>query len=156
MAHIDILYDLAFLLMDLEHVGLRLFANIVLNRYLDITRDDGGLAALPLYLAVRAAVRAHVGAATAASLSAADEAGAQSDEARRYVDLALGYLEPRPPRLVAVGGLSGSGKSRTAREVAPSLDWRPAPGWSAATSSASARPESTPLLGWDRKAIRLS
>jgi len=125
MAHIDTLYDLAFLLMDLEHLGLRPFANVVLNRYLDITEDDGGLAALPLYLAVRAAVRAHVGAAMAASLSAADEASAQSGEARRYLDLALGYLEPRPPRLVAVGGLSGSGKSRTAREVAPFIGLAP-------------------------------
>ena len=119
MAQIDILYDLAFVLMDLEHLGLRSLANIVLNRYLDITGDDGGLAALPLFLSVRAAVRAHVGATAAANLSAADEAGAQGDEARRYLDLALAYLEPRPPRLVAIGGLSGSGKSRTAREVAP-------------------------------------
>ena len=125
MAHIDTLYDLAFLLMDLEHLGLRSFANVVLNRYLDITGDDGGLAALPLFLGVRAAIRAHVGAATAASLSAADEAGAQIDVARRYLDLACAYLEPRPPRLVAVGGLSGSGKSRTAREVAPFIGLAP-------------------------------
>ncbi|MDP6884993.1 MAG: AAA family ATPase, partial [Rhodospirillales bacterium] len=125
MARIDTLYDLAFLLMDLEHLGLRIPANVVLNRYLDITADDDGLAALPLFCSVRAAVRAHVGAAAAASLSAAEEAGEQGAEASRYLDSAVAYLEPRPPRLVAIGGLSGSGKSRTARQVAPYVGLAP-------------------------------
>ena len=125
MAQIDTLYDLAFLLMDLDHLGLKSGANVVLNRYLDITGDDDGLAALPLFCSVRAAVRAHVGAAGAANLSTAEEAGEQGEEARRYLDRACAYLEPRPPRLIAIGGLSGSGKSRTAREVAPFVGLAP-------------------------------
>jgi aminoglycoside phosphotransferase family enzyme len=63
LASVDVLYDLAFLLMDLEHRGLTNFANLVLNRYLDLTGEDDGLAAMPLFLSLRAASRAHVTAA---------------------------------------------------------------------------------------------
>src|SRR4051812_29980447 len=62
----DVLYDLAFLLMDLVERGLKQAANVVLNRYLAETRRDGdldALAALPLFLSVRAAIRAKVTAA---------------------------------------------------------------------------------------------
>src|SRR5246127_816873 len=60
LARIDVLYDLAFLLMDLEHRGLGHFANRVFNRYLDRSGEDDGLAAMPLFLSLRAAIRAHV------------------------------------------------------------------------------------------------
>ena len=60
LASIDVLYDLAFLLMDLKHRGLTDFANIVLNRYLDLTDEDDGLPAMPLFLSLRAVIRAHV------------------------------------------------------------------------------------------------
>ena len=63
LASVDVLYDLAFLLMDLEHRGLAVFSNLVLNRYLDLTGEDDGLAAMPLFLSSRAAIRAHVAAA---------------------------------------------------------------------------------------------
>ena len=60
LASIDVLYDLAFLLMDLEFRGLGALANLVLNRYLDMSDEDDGLAALPLFLSLRAGIRAHV------------------------------------------------------------------------------------------------
>src|SRR5215472_2851214 len=56
LATVDVLYDLGFLLMDLEHRGLADFANRVLNRYLDLTGEDDGLAAMPLFLSSRAAI----------------------------------------------------------------------------------------------------
>ncbi|HMA56734.1 MAG TPA: phosphotransferase, partial [Pseudolabrys sp.] len=62
----DVLYDLAFLLMDLTERGLRPAANIVFNRYLAETRrvhDLDALAALPLFMSIRAAIRAKVTAA---------------------------------------------------------------------------------------------
>ena len=62
----DVLYDLAFLLMDLVERGLSPAANIVFNRYLVETRrisDLDTLAALPLFLSVRAAIRSKVTAA---------------------------------------------------------------------------------------------
>jgi uncharacterized protein len=116
LASVDILYDLAFLLMDLEHRGLCDFANLTLNRYLDLTGEDDGLAAMPLFLASRAAIRAHV-TATAGSTAKPELAA----EARSYLDLAVRYFQPRSCRLVAVGGLSGSGKSTLAAALAPSL-----------------------------------
>lgn len=118
---IDVLYDLAFLVMDLVHRDLGDLANLVLNRYLQRSEDYGGLAALPLFLSCRAAVRAHIGAAAADAQIDPAEADRLYDEARRYLDLGLGFLERSVPRLVAVGGLSGSGKTALARALAPTL-----------------------------------
>src|SRR5690606_22261576 len=60
LAGIDVSYDLAFLLMDLWHRGLEGLANLAANRWCDATGDEGGFALLPFFMAVRAAVRAHV------------------------------------------------------------------------------------------------
>jgi len=124
LASVDVLYDLAFLLMDLEHRGLADFANLVLNRYLDLTGEDDGLAAMPLFLSLRAAIRAHV---TAAGMERAAQPGAKPGmgaEARSYLDLSALLLQPGSCRLVAIGGLSGTGKSTLAAALAPSLGAR--------------------------------
>jgi aminoglycoside phosphotransferase family enzyme/predicted kinase len=115
-ATIDVLYDLAFLLMDLEHQGHAASANRVFNRYLDLTGEDEGLAAMPLFMSLRAAIRAHVTAV------AGDDA---VDDARHYLDEACGALQPAPARLIAIGGLSGTGKSTLAARLAPELGARP-------------------------------
>lgn len=116
IATVDVLYDLAFLLMDLWHSDLDGHANLVANRYLDLTDDEDGFALLPFFMAVRAAVRAHV---TATQIA---EGGAEDDDlvatARAYFDLANALLEPVQPCFVAIGGLSGSGKSTVAEALA--------------------------------------
>src|SRR5262245_9986440 len=119
----DVLYDLAFLLMDLVERGLKPAANVVFNRYLVETKrieDLDALAALPLFLSLRAAIRAKV---TAARLehAASDQAAAIAHSARSYFDFARQFIEPRPPCLVAIGGLSGTGKSALAHALAPEL-----------------------------------
>jgi len=119
----DVLYDLAFLLMDLWHRGLEEFANSVLNRYLDLTEEKDGLPALSFFMAVRAAVRAHVAAARLSS--AGPRRAAVREEARSYFALAQELLSPRPARLVAIGGLSGSGKSTVAAALAPQIGRAP-------------------------------
>jgi len=126
LARIDVLYDLAFLLMDLEHRKLGGLGNLVFNRYLDRTGDVGGLAALPLFMSMRAAIRAHVNVAARARQASAESAARTAEEARSYLSLALKLLRPRPRVLVAVGGLSGTGKSTLAQELAAGLG--PAPG----------------------------
>jgi uncharacterized protein len=118
IANVDVLYDLSFLLMDLEHRGLRRLAAIVFNRYLDRRDESDGLAALPLFLSIHAAIRAHVDAAKGRKETAA---GPLHGEAGAYLDLALRLLRPVPPSLVAIGGLSGTGKSTVAEALAPGL-----------------------------------
>ncbi len=128
-SEIDTLYDLAFLLMDLDFRGLRRQASFVFNRYLDATGDGvrlpGEFSVLPLFLSMRAAVRAHVDGTQAAMLSDPEMRAKRAGEAQRYLQMAIDYLEPAKPRLLAVGGLSGSGKSRMARELAPDIGVAP-------------------------------
>jgi predicted kinase len=124
----DVLYDLAFLLMDLTERGLGGAANIVFNRYLVATQrteDLDALSALPFYLSMRAAIRAKV---TAARLeqAKADEQPTIIRDAKKYFDWARHFIAPAPPMLVAVGGLSGTGKSVLARALAAEL--APPPG----------------------------
>jgi aminoglycoside phosphotransferase family enzyme/predicted kinase len=121
IASIDVLYDLAFLLMDLDHRGHRDLANLTLNRYLDLTAEDDGLAALPAFMALRAVIRAHVTATTAEHGWGSRDRAAAFAEARLYVDDAAAMLRSAPPRLIAIGGLSGSGKSSLAARIAPEL-----------------------------------
>lgn len=120
LSDIDIQYDLAFLLMDLDFRRRRDAAVRVLSAYLDEgLRHSGpdllaGLAALPLMMAVRAGVRTHVQAHSGDYQAASD-----------YLDAGLRHLSPPPPKLTAVGGLSGSGKSTFARLIAPGLGASP-------------------------------
>lgn len=116
---IDVLYDLAFLLMDLEFHGKRRLAAFLLNRYLDVGNDRAdAFDVLPIFMSMRAQVRAHVCAAMSRTQKTREDATGLADDAKAYLDLAGTYLEVTEPRLVAVGGLSGSGKSRLARELA--------------------------------------
>jgi len=126
IACIDTLFDLAFLLMDLEHRSLRGLGNVLFNRYLDRSNEAAGLAALPLLLSVRAGIRAKVAVAALHVQKDPAEHEHAADEARAYLDLALRLLQPASPRLVAIGGLSGSGKSTVAAGLAG--DFAPAPG----------------------------
>jgi hypothetical protein len=123
----DVLYDLAFLLMDLDEHGLRVEANRVLNRYLamrDELDDMHALAALPLFLSIRAALRAKVSAMGAPHLGP-DKRRAMEADARRFHAYAHDVLEPRDITLTVVGGLSGTGKSTVASALAPSIGRTP-------------------------------
>jgi predicted kinase len=127
LATTDILYDLAFLIMDLWERGFAEAANAVTNQYLRGSDESelAGLRAFPLMLSVRAAIRAKVVAASLANLEGAGQQEARA-EALRYFALAERCLRAAPPRLVAIGGLSGTGKTTIARALAPFLE--PLPG----------------------------
>lgn len=118
----DVFYDFAFLAMDLLHRGLTGQANVLQNSYLWKSRDFTGLATLPLFLSIRAAIRSMVAVQTMSGAVAGDIAR----DAQSYLEQAMDFLTPLPPRLVAVGGLSGSGKTTIAVRIAPSLG--PSPG----------------------------
>jgi len=107
----DVIYDIAFLLMDLRAQGLDALANRAMNAYWDAAgQADEALALLPLFMALRAAVR------MAVSVEAGDLA-----EASRYRAIGSRLLEVTHPRLVAIGGLSGTGKSTVARAIGGDL-----------------------------------
>jgi hypothetical protein len=115
----DVIYDLAFLLMDLWRRKLLRHANVVWNGYLMQTADFGGIPLLPLFLSCRAAVRAKT-SVTAAHLQADPERKIELQEtAKDYLTLAQRLLQPPPACLIAIGGVSGSGKSTLARALAP-------------------------------------
>ncbi len=121
LATTDVLYDLAFLLMDLWHRGFHDHANALYNRYLDMSEESSGLAALPLFLSMRAAIRAHV-IATQANLEPDETRRCEREEkAKSYLATALAFLQKSPPLLIAIGGLSGTGKSTLAAAIAPQI-----------------------------------
>jgi len=119
----DVFYDVAFLLMDLLERGLAPAANTVLNRYLAETRrieDLEALAMLPFFLSMRAAIRAKVTAMRMERTSKPEHA-AIARAACTYFDFARRAIAPPAPKFIAVGGLSGTGKSKLARALAPEV-----------------------------------
>lgn len=116
---VDVMYDIAFTVMDLESRGRRDLGNVFLNTYIEQTGDWEGLQVLPLYLSRQAYVRAKV---TSLML---DDASVSTDEkaqilqtAAHYYKLAWEYTKPRRGKLTLMSGLSGSGKSTVARYLA--------------------------------------
>ena len=114
LATIDIAYDLAFLLMDLDRRAGRDAANRVFSRIIARGGDIDMPAGLPLFLSLRAMIRAHV----------LKSSGRDADSAA-HLDAALAYLRPPPAALVAIGGLQGTGKSTLAYRLAPALGAAP-------------------------------
>ena len=124
LATIDVFYDLAFLLMDLCHRQMDQLAIDLLNAYLDRTEDDDGAALLPLFLAIRATIRAKIEGFEFGTSGSAADASVHRQAAVQYLDLAKDLLSVEPPSLIAIGGLSGTGKSTVARLLAHRLGRR--------------------------------
>ncbi len=127
IATIDVLYDLAFLLMDLWWHDEKVAANAVLNRYMLLRRDEeslNSLALLPLFLSTRAGVRALVTADLAHELPLGSSMKPRG-QALDWFRASLAFLKPEPPRLICIGGLSGTGKSTLAAALAPEIGAAP-------------------------------
>lgn len=116
---VDVMYDVAFTVMDLEARQRPDLSNIFLNTYVEQTGDWEGLQVLPLYLSRQAYVRAKVNSLLlddpAVGAAAQQEA---SVAATRYYQLAWAYTQPRAGQLLLMSGLSGAGKSTVARQLA--------------------------------------
>ena len=124
LATIDVFYDLAFLLMDLCHRGLEDRAIDLLSAYLDRTEDDDGTALMPLFLTIRATIRAKIEGFEIRTAGSSDEGVKHRANALAYLDLAADLLTAESPRLIAIGGFSGTGKSTVARLLAHKLGQR--------------------------------
>ncbi len=120
---IDVISDIAFLVMDLQDRQQDQLAQRFLNQYLEHTGDYAGVAVLPYYLFYRAMVRAKVDAIRAgqAGISRDEKAEAEKDLAG-YLELAQSYTGRVAPKLIITRGLSASGKTSITQTLLEQLD----------------------------------
>lgn len=119
---IDVMSEIAFLVMDLEDRQQGELAQHFLNRYLEITGDYIGLQVFLFYKVYRAMVRVKVAALRCAQEEATSDIFKQTWlELQQYINLAEEYIRPGTPCLIINFGLSGSGKSVGARLLAEKL-----------------------------------
>ncbi len=118
LSTIDVISEIAFLAMDLEHGGHRGLAWRFLNDYLSLTGDYDGLPLLRFYKIYRAMVRAKVTAIRHLQEKNQREKEKTLTEHRSYISTALAYTSPPPFGLILTSGASGSGKTTVARQLA--------------------------------------
>ncbi len=119
---IDVMSEIAFLMMDLSDKDEPAMANSFLDQYLTVTGDYDGLSILPFYLVYRALVRAKIDLLTSSGESITQHhTHSVTGDYQSYVDLALNYTRPPPAALYITHGLAGSGKSTLARTFAQEL-----------------------------------
>jgi uncharacterized protein len=119
---VDVMYDVAFVVMDLEVQGRLDLSYMFLNTYIEETGDWEGLQILPLYLIRQAYVRAKVTSFLLDEPEISEEAKAEAyQKAALYYQLAWRYTQKRQGQLILMSGLSGSGKSTVARYFARRL-----------------------------------
>lgn len=118
LSWIDVISEVAFLIMDLQHRQQHQLASRFLNSYLEITGDYAGLSILPFYLCYRALVRAKVNALRLAQkhLTAKEKENIINDF-ESYLELALTYTQKPTPKLIIMHGLSASGKSNVSQKL---------------------------------------
>ncbi|MDE2358570.1 MAG: AAA family ATPase [Betaproteobacteria bacterium] len=117
MRWIDVVSDIAFTVMDLQHRRRRDLAQRFLNAYLEHTGDYSGLAVLPYYLAYRAMVRAKVAGMRAAQMAPGEARSAALADCRTHVQLAKKETLQGPSAIVITRGLSGSGKTTLSQSL---------------------------------------
>jgi aminoglycoside phosphotransferase family enzyme/predicted kinase len=143
---IDVLYDLAFLLMDTRLHGHGELSNAVFNAYLDAAPETDGLRALPLFLALRAATRSYALAGSARRQGDAAQAVRTRAFAHRHIEAGLNFLRPHQPLLILLGGEPGSGRTGLAASLAAMAEPAPGARWLRFAPGEEVWPEATALL----------
>ena len=115
---IDVMSELAFLIMDLDDRGAPGMANRALNAYLHKSGDYGGILLLRFYQVYRAVVRAKI---ACIRVEQNDKQHAILDQYRSYASLAERYTQAPKPYLLINHGVTGSGKSTISRQLADVL-----------------------------------
>jgi aminoglycoside phosphotransferase family enzyme/predicted kinase len=117
----DLMGEVAFLAMDLEYRGRADLADRFVNRYMEATGDYAGAAVLRFFVVYRAMVRAKVEALRVAQMPDGAERAWLATECREYVALARAWAAPPHPAMVAMHGLSGSGKTTVSDAITAPL-----------------------------------
>jgi aminoglycoside phosphotransferase family enzyme/adenylate kinase family enzyme len=119
---IDVMSEVAFLVMDLEKHGREDLALMFLNRYLELTGDYEGLRVFRFYQVYRALVRAKVAGLRLAQL---EESGVEEEKAKSeligYVEFAQHFISWASPALILMHGVSGSGKTTVSTEIVKAI-----------------------------------
>ncbi len=118
---IDVISEVAFVIMDLMHLGYEDFAYRLLNQYLQQTGDYGGVGLLRYYVVYRALVRAKVVLLRKSQEFDALLAEKAYSEYRQFANLAEGFIKDKPVMLIITHGFSGSGKSTWASLLAEKI-----------------------------------
>lgn len=120
---VDTMFDIAYAVMDLDALGRSDLANAYLNTYLEETGDWEGMLVLPIYLNRQAYVRAKVSSFLLSDPGAPEVVKAEAEKtAANYYRLAWDYTRPRQGQLILMSGISGSGKSTVARQLARQIN----------------------------------
>ncbi|MFV9616674.1 MAG: AAA family ATPase, partial [Gammaproteobacteria bacterium] len=122
LSWIDVISEIAFLIMDLQHRQQAQLANHFLNSYLEVTGDYAGLSVLPYYLCYRALVRAKVNSLRLEQQNITEKEREQTlTEFESYLGLATAYVKQSTPKLIIMRGLSASGKSTVSQQLLDTL-----------------------------------
>lgn len=120
---VDVMFDIAYIVMDLEARHRSDLSTIFLNTYVEQTGDWEGLQVLPIYVSRQTYVRAKVTSFLLNDPAVSDkEKQAAQETAANYYKMAWRFSNSRSGQLILMAGLSGSGKSTTARYLAPHLN----------------------------------
>jgi uncharacterized protein len=120
---VDVMFDIAYIVMDLEARERPDLSSIFLNAYMEQTGDWEGLQVLPIYVSRQTYVRAKVTSFLLNDPGIPErEKQKASETAALYYRLAWEYAQPPQGRLIMMSGLSGSGKTTVARQLAQQLN----------------------------------
>ncbi|MEB3358491.1 MAG: AAA family ATPase [Synechococcales bacterium] len=119
---VDVMFDIAYIVMDLEVGQRRDLSTRFLNTYVEQTGDWDGLAILPIYVSRQTYVRAKVTSflLNDPAISAVEKEKAHK-RAALYYHLAWQYTQRQQGQVILISGLSGAGKSTTARHLAAQI-----------------------------------
>jgi uncharacterized protein len=118
---IDVMNDVAFMVMDLHDRRRPDLAARFLTGYLEKTGDYEGLEVMRFYFVYRAMVRAKVAQFRLHQMSAGQDRDRLLSEYGTYMHLATRETQPHKPAVIVTHGVTGSGKTRSSQALVEAI-----------------------------------